>query len=45
MQMTLLNNSVDDEIIQELQSCDLNTLTPIEAINILYKLKAKADRR
>lgn len=45
MQMTLLNNPVDDEIIQELQSCDLNTLTPIEAINILYKLKAKADRR
>ncbi len=45
MQMTLLGNPVDDEIISELQSCDLNTLTPIEAMNILYKLKAKADNR
>lgn len=45
MQMTLLGNPVDEEIIAELQSCDLNTITPIEAINMLYKLKAKADNR
>ena len=42
-QISLLGNVVDNEIITELKSTDLNTLTPIEAMNILYKLKAKAD--
>ena len=42
-QMSLLGNVADNEIISELKSTDLNTLTPIEAMNILYKLKSKAD--
>ncbi|MEE1283041.1 MAG: DNA mismatch repair protein MutS [Acutalibacteraceae bacterium] len=42
-QISLLGNVADNEIISELKSTDLNTLTPIEAMNILYKLKAKAD--
>ena len=42
-QISLLGNVEDNEIISELKSTDLNTLTPIEAMNILYKLKAKAD--
>ena len=31
------------ELIAELKSLQLDTLTPLEAINILYSLKAKAD--
>ncbi|MEE1126452.1 MAG: DNA mismatch repair protein MutS [Acutalibacteraceae bacterium] len=42
-QISLLGNVADNEIISELKATDLNTLTPIEAMNILYKLKAKAD--
>jgi DNA mismatch repair ATPase MutS len=42
-EFSLLTNVADNEIISELKSTDLNTLTPIEAMNILYKLKAKAD--
>ena len=42
-QISLLGNVADNEIISELKSTDLDTLTPIEAMNILYKLKAKAD--
>ncbi len=42
-EFSLLANVADNEIISELKSTDLNTLTPIEAMNILYKLKAKAD--
>lgn len=42
-QMSLLGNVNDSEIVSELKSTDLNTLTPIEAMNILYKLKSKAE--
>ncbi|MEE0266223.1 MAG: DNA mismatch repair protein MutS [Acutalibacteraceae bacterium] len=42
-EFSLLANVADNEIISKLKSTDLNTLTPIEAMNILYKLKAKAD--
>lgn len=42
-QISLLSNANDNEIISQLKSIDLNTLTPIEAMNILYKLKAKAE--
>jgi len=36
-------NMAGDEIAQELKRLDLNTITPIEAFNILMKLKSKAD--
>ncbi len=32
--------SVSSELVQELEKIDVNVLTPIEALNILYKLKS-----
>ena len=32
------------EIIDEIKKIDLNTLTPIEAMNVLFKLAEKAKR-
>jgi len=32
------------EIIDKLKNIDPNTLTPIEALNLLYNLKLKADK-
>lgn len=43
-QLSLLGSTADNEIISQLKETDLNTLTPIEAMNILYKLKAKAEQ-
>ena len=43
-QLSLLESTADSEIISQLKETDLNTLTPIEAMNILYKLKAKAEQ-
>ena len=43
-QLSLLGSTADSEIISQLKETDLNTLTPIEAMNILYKLKAKAEQ-
>ena len=33
-----------NEIIEKLQKMDVTTLTPIEAMNILYELKTEADK-
>lgn len=41
-QMSLLD-SPNNEIVEKLKTVDLNTLTPIEAMNILYELKNDAD--
>ncbi len=38
MQLSLIN-SVQSPVIDMLKNADLNTLTPIEAMNLLYKLK------
>ena len=37
MQMSLISN--DNAVVERLSKVDLNTLTPIEAINLLYELK------
>ncbi len=37
MQMSLISN--DSAVVDRLKEVDLNTLTPIEAINLLYELK------
>lgn len=37
-QLTLLN-PVNDMITEKLSAVDINTLTPIEAINLIYELK------
>ncbi len=35
-------NITENKIVSELKEIDLNTLTPVEALNILYDLQAKA---
>ena len=34
-----MQNSINEEIADRLRSLDINTITPIEAIGILYELK------
>ena len=41
--MSFLGSMAENEIISDLRSTDVNMLTPIEAMNILYRLKAKAE--
>ena len=41
--MSFLGSMVENEIISELKATDVNMLTPMEAMNVLYRLKAKAD--
>ena len=36
-----IENSINDEIAERLKKTDLNTLTPIEAINLVWELKGK----
>ena len=39
------NSVMQDEIISELKEIDVQSLTPIEALNILYRLHQKAEKR
>ena len=39
------NSVMQDEIISELKGLDVQSLTPIEALNILYRLHQKAEKR
>ena len=39
------NSVMQDEIISELKEIDVQALTPIEALNILYRLHQKAEKR
>ena len=34
-----LTDSVNDKVIQKLESIDINTLTPIESMNTLFEIK------
>lgn len=44
-QMSLFDTVKDDDIINELDTMDLSTITPIEALNTLYKLQNKLKNR
>ena len=35
---------IADEIVEELRSVDISTLTPLDALNVLYKLQLKARK-
>lgn len=43
-QTTLFTSTNTETILEELRNVDINTLTPIEAINILCELREKAKR-
>ncbi len=40
--MNLFNDN-NDEVIEKLKSLDLNTMSPIDAINLLNKIKKQID--
>ena len=44
-QMTLFDTVKDDDIINELKELNLSNLTPIEALNTLYRLQNKVVNR
>ena len=43
MQISFASNE-GNEIVEELKTIDINTLTPIEALQKLYELKNRADK-
>lgn len=44
-QMSLFDTVRDDDIIYELQNLDIGNMTPIDALNMLYKLQGKIKNR
>lgn len=44
-QISLFDTVKDEDVIQELKELDVTTLTPIEAMNTLYKLQNKLKNR
>lgn len=44
-QMSLFDTVTDDDILDELKELDLGNLTPIDALNTLYKLQGKLKNR
>ncbi len=44
-QMTIFDYHGNDDIVDEIKDIDLNTLTPIEAMNKLYELQDKVKNR
>ena len=43
--MSLFDTVKDDDIITELKDLDLGNMTPIDALNTLYKLQNKLKNR
>lgn len=44
-QMTLFDTAKDDDIIREVEEMDLGRMTPIDALNALYRIQAKLKNR
>ena len=44
-QMSLFDTVTDADIIKELMEVEVNTLAPIDALNVLYKLQNKLKNR
>lgn len=44
-QMTLFETVRDDDILEEIQSLELGNMTPIDALNTLYRLQMKLKNR
>lgn len=44
-QMSLFDTVSDDDIISEIKGLDIGRMTPIDALNILYKLQGKVNNR
>ena len=44
-QMTLFDTASDDDILQEIKDLDVSNMTPMDALNTLYKLQNKLTNR
>ena len=44
-QMSLFDTVKDEDVILELQEIDISNLTPLDALNVLYKLQNKLKNR
>ncbi len=44
-QMSLFDTVSDDSIVEEIKSLDIGRMTPIDALNMLYKLQGKINNR
>ena len=43
--MTLFDTVGNDDIIEEIKNIDIGNMTPIDALNMLYKLQSKVKNR
>ena len=44
-QMSLLDTVTDEDVLNELQEIDISNLTPLDALNTLYRLQNKLKNR
>ena len=44
-QMSLFDTVKDEDVIEELKGIDISTLTPLDALNTLYRLQSKLNNR
>ena len=44
-QMSLLDTVKDEDVLKELQEIDVSNLTPIDALNTIYRLQNKLKNR
>ena len=44
-QMTLFDTIKDEDVIEELKNIEISTLTPLDALNTLYRLQSKLNNR
>ena len=44
-QMSLFDTVKDEDVLQELQDLDVTTMTPLDALNTLYRLQSKLKNR
>ena len=44
-QMTLFDTVKEDDILKELQEMELSSMTPIDALNTLYRLQTRLKNR
>ena len=44
-QMTLFDAVKDEDVVKELKEIDISNLTPLDALNTLYRLQNKLNNR
>ena len=44
-QMSLFATESDEDVIEELKTLDITTLTPVDALNVLYKMQNRLNNR